>query len=56
MMGQSRAVLIVEDDAELRSLMATLLEDGQRDIIEYKSAEEACNHPHPRPRGRDDLR
>src|SRR6266550_2391121 len=25
MMGQSRAVLIVEDDAELRSLMATLL-------------------------------
>jgi CheY-like chemotaxis protein len=41
MMGQSRAVLIVEDDAELRSLMATLLEDGQRDIIECESAEAA---------------
>src|SRR5262245_49564029 len=41
MMGQSRAVLIVEDDAELRSLMATLLEDGKRDIIECESAEAA---------------
>jgi DNA-binding NtrC family response regulator len=40
-MGQSRAVLIVEDDAELRSLMATLLEDGQPDIIECESAEAA---------------
>ena len=40
-MGQSRAVLIVEDDAELRSLMATLLEDGKRDIIECESAEAA---------------
>ena len=41
MLGQSRAVLIVEDDAELRSLMATLLEDGKRDIIECESAEAA---------------
>jgi DNA-binding NtrC family response regulator len=41
MMGQTRGVLIVEDDAELRSLMATLLEDGQRDIIECESAEAA---------------
>ena len=41
MTGQSRAVLIVEDDAELRSLMATLLEEGQRDIIECESAEAA---------------
>jgi CheY-like chemotaxis protein len=41
MMGQSRAVLIVEDDAELRSLMATPLEDGQLDIIECESAEAA---------------
>ena len=41
MIGQSRAVLIVEDDAELRSLMATLLEDGKRDIIECESAEAA---------------
>ena len=40
-MGQSRTVLIVEDDAELRSLMATLLEDGKRDIIECESAEAA---------------
>jgi CheY-like chemotaxis protein len=40
-MGQSRAVLIVEDDAELRSLLATLLEDGQPDIIECESAEAA---------------
>jgi CheY-like chemotaxis protein len=39
-MGQSRAVLIVDDDAELRSLMATLLEDGQLDIIECESAEQ----------------
>src|SRR5262245_29458705 len=35
----SGAVLIVEDDAELRSLMATLLEDGPRDIIQCESAE-----------------
>ena len=38
MMGQGqqkrRAVLIVEDDAELRHLMAALFEDGQLDIIE----------------------
>jgi CheY-like chemotaxis protein len=33
--------LIVEDDAELRSLMATLLEDEQLDTIECESAEAA---------------
>jgi CheY-like chemotaxis protein len=37
-MGQaqqkSRAVLIVEDDAELRGLTAALLEDGNLDTIE----------------------
>jgi DNA-binding NtrC family response regulator len=44
-MGQarqkSRAVLIVEDDAEVRSLAAMLLEDEQLDIIECESAEAA---------------
>jgi CheY-like chemotaxis protein len=44
-MGQSqqkrRAVLIVEDDAELRSLTAALLEDEQVDTIECESAEAA---------------
>ncbi len=44
-MGQarqkSRAVLIVEDDAEVRSLAAMLLEDDQLDIIECESAEAA---------------
>jgi DNA-binding NtrC family response regulator len=44
-MGQARpknrAVLIVEDDAEVRSLAATLLEDEQLDIIECESAEAA---------------
>jgi DNA-binding NtrC family response regulator len=39
--GQNRAVLIVEDDAELRSLMATLLKEGQRDVIECETAEAA---------------
>jgi CheY-like chemotaxis protein len=38
---QSRAVLIVEDDAELRSLAAALFEDQQVDTIECKSAEAA---------------
>ena len=38
---QSRAVLIVEDDAELRSLVAALLEDEQVDIIECETAEAA---------------
>jgi len=33
--------LIVEDDAELRSLVAALLEDEQVDIIECESAEAA---------------
>jgi DNA-binding NtrC family response regulator len=36
-----RAVLIVEDDADLRSLTAALLEDEQLDIIECESAEAA---------------
>ena len=44
-MGQARqkspAVLIVEDDAEVRSLAAMLLEDDQLDIIECESAEAA---------------
>jgi CheY-like chemotaxis protein len=44
-MGQAqqsrRAVLIVEDDAELRSLTAALLEDEQLETIECESAEAA---------------
>jgi DNA-binding NtrC family response regulator len=36
-----RAVLIVEDDAELRSLTAALFEDQQVDTIECESAEAA---------------
>jgi CheY-like chemotaxis protein len=44
-MGQAqqkrRAVLIVEDDVELRSLTAALFEDEQMDIIECESAEAA---------------
>ena len=44
-MGQAqqerRAVLIVEDDADLRSLTAALLEDEQLDTIECESAEAA---------------
>jgi len=44
-MGQARpknrAVLIVEDDAEVRSLAATLLEDEQLNVIECESAEAA---------------
>jgi DNA-binding NtrC family response regulator len=44
-MGQAqqtrRAVLIVEDDAELRSLTAALLEDEKLDTIECESAEAA---------------
>ena len=44
-MGQaqqkSRAVLVVEDDAELRSLMTALLEEEQLDTIECESAEAA---------------
>src|SRR6266404_4448836 len=45
MMGQAqqqrRAILIVEDDAELRSLMAALFEDEELDTIECESAEAA---------------
>jgi CheY-like chemotaxis protein len=44
-MGQAqqkrRTVLIVEDDAELRSLMAALFEDEQIDTLECESAEAA---------------
>ena len=44
-MGQAqqkrRAILIVEDDAELRRLTAALLEDEQLDTIECESAEAA---------------
>jgi CheY-like chemotaxis protein len=44
-MGQAvpkhRTILIVEDDAELRSLTAALLEDEQVDTIECESAEAA---------------
>jgi hypothetical protein len=44
-MGQAqqkrRAVLIVEDDAELRGLTVALLEDGGLDTIECESAEAA---------------
>src|SRR5436190_18252529 len=44
-MGQAlskrRTVLIVEDDAELRSLTAALLEDEQLETIECESAEAA---------------
>ena len=44
-MGQAqqkhRAVLIVEDDAELRGLTAALLEDEEIDTIECESAEAA---------------
>ena len=36
-----RAVLIVEDDAELRHLTAALFEDEQMDTIECESAEAA---------------
>ena len=44
-MGQAqqkrRALLIVEDDAELRSLTAALFEDEEMDTIECESAEAA---------------
>jgi len=44
-MGQAhpkrRAVLIVEDDAELRGLSAALLEEGELETIECESAEAA---------------
>src|SRR5262245_44495978 len=44
-MGQAhqkrRAVLIVEDDAELRSLTAALFQDEQLDTIECETAEAA---------------
>jgi len=44
-MGQAehkrRAVLVVEDDAELRAMTVALLEDGEVDAIECESAEAA---------------
>src|SRR6266481_1633396 len=39
--GRRRLALIVEDDAELRWLTATLLEESELDIIECESAEAA---------------
>jgi PleD family two-component response regulator len=39
--ARSFAVLIVEDDADLRRLTAAMLEDEQLDIIECESAEAA---------------
>jgi len=39
--GRRRIALIVEDDAELRWLTATLLEESELDIIECESAEAA---------------
>jgi CheY-like chemotaxis protein len=41
MQEKRRAVLIVEDDAELRSLTAALFEDEQVETIECESAEAA---------------
>src|SRR5215475_7670573 len=38
---KSRAVLLVEDDAELRGLTAKLLDEGKFDTIECESAEAA---------------
>ena len=50
-MGQAqqkrRAVLVVEDDAELRSLTAALLEDEKVDTIECDSAEVVPREPRP---------
>jgi CheY-like chemotaxis protein len=44
-MGQAqqnrRAVLVVEDDAELRRFATRLLEEGELDTIECESAEAA---------------
>ena len=44
-MGQAhpkrRTALVVEDDAELRWLTATLLEESELDIVECESAEAA---------------
>jgi hypothetical protein len=55
-MGQAqqkrRAVLIVEDDAELRRLTAALLEDGNLDTIECESAEAALDDEPDRPPSR----
>ena len=66
-MGQAqqkhRAVLIVEDDAELRHLTAALFEDEAAlfedekvDTIECESAEAALAVTDRRARGRHDLR
>ena len=40
-LAKRRTVLIVEDDADLRSLTAMLLEDEQLETIECESAEAA---------------
>jgi CheY-like chemotaxis protein len=39
-----RIVLVVEDDAELRWLTATLLEESEFDTVECESAEAALEH------------
>ena len=38
---QRRTVLVVEDDADLRSLIAMLFEEGELEIVECESAEAA---------------
>jgi CheY-like chemotaxis protein len=49
-MGQQykpgRKALIVEDDADLRSLAAALLEETDLEIVEASSGEEALHHLH----------
>jgi hypothetical protein len=59
-MGQAQqkrlTVLIVEDDAELRSLTAALFEDEQVDTIECESAEAALGTLLIGGRSRYDLR
>ena len=45
-----RAVLIVEDDAELREFAARLLEDGELDTIECESAEYPASRRYGWPR------
>ena len=48
-MGQAqqkrRAVLIVEDDAELRSLTAALFQDEQLDTIECEKRRSCASNP-----------
>jgi DNA-binding NtrC family response regulator len=39
--SQRRTILVVEDDADLRSLIAMLFEEGELEIVECESAEAA---------------